>query len=72
MADSPDPRDRVVHSIPLPEGAIPLSVVEIVEYLTPEGHRVYGYRHSGDTALSTTLGLIELAKTQIIEQADFT
>lgn len=60
------------HGLDLPDGAVPLAVVELVEYLDPDtGQRVYGYRHQGASAVSTTLGLIDLMKGRVAKSARF-
>lgn len=63
--------NRIEHHVDLPEGALPLSVVEVVEYLDADGNRVYGYRHQGSTALSATIGLLDLAKHNLMSRAKF-
>ncbi len=54
----------------LPEGAIPLEVVEVCGYLTAEGRRKWTVRYRADVPVSTTLGLLALAKHQILSEMD--
>lgn len=64
--------NQIDHHIDLPDGAVPLAAVELVEYLDPDsGERVYGFRHVGSSAVSTVLGLIELMKRKLLADAHF-
>lgn len=53
----------------LPEEAVPLVVVEVVEYLDIEGDRRFVVRIDGEVPLSTTVGLMRIAEHQIMAQA---
>lgn len=61
----------VAHHIDLPDDALPVAVFEIVEYLDAEGNRVYAYRHAGASNVSTAVGLIELAKHNLMSRTNF-
>lgn len=55
----------------LPDGAIVTVEVEIVGYLDPtSGDTLYGTRWSGDTTLSSALGLVEMAKHDLLVRRD--
>lgn len=49
----------------LPKGAMPTEVVEICAFIDQAGTNRWVYRLMGDSPLSTTLGLIEMAKYHI-------
>jgi hypothetical protein len=63
-------RAGVLTLVPVPEGAIATSVVEVVEYLDANCERAYGVRFSGSSSVATVIGLLELAKRNVIECSD--
>lgn len=52
--------------VPVPEGAFPNAVVEIVQYFDAEGEMKYSVRLAGNPPLSTAVGLMELAKDSVM------
>lgn len=60
--------DELRHQVDLPDGAIPHVVFEVVGYLDEAGDLRYVSRWQGDSPLSTTIGLIELAKADGIAE----
>lgn len=66
-----DPGDGSIElTTTLPEGAIPLSSVEVVTYLHPEGGNAHYVRWQGTSDIVTLLGMIEFAKLQLPHQAE--
>lgn len=63
------PSDPLRNHCDLPPDAVPLSVVEVVEYLTTDGSRAFVVRHSTGNPLSTIVGLLELGKAQVLEDS---
>jgi hypothetical protein len=53
----------------VPEGAVPIASVAVVEYLDTDGNTRFGIEHHGDVPLSTFVGLMELAKVDMVESA---
>lgn len=68
MQERDDERDPLRHGIELPEGAVVVGVVEIVEYIDAEdpGTGRYSFRFPNDMSYSNMLGLLELVKASII------
>lgn len=53
-------------SFEIPEGSIYHGGVAVCQYLAPDGSMAYGYVYdTQDLPLSTTLGLLEMAKLDI-------
>lgn len=52
---------------PLPDAAMPMAVVEVVQYLDEQGEQKYAFRFTEGAAGSTLLGLLELAKHQLFK-----
>lgn len=59
-------------AIPIQDHEVLLGGVEIVVYLNGEGVECYRIRHGGDLSLSTTLGLLEMGKLDVMGQSDWT
>ncbi len=54
------------------DDAIPFAVVEICEFLGPDGERRWCLRCAGDVPLSSSLGLLRMAEHQLLaESADW-
>lgn len=56
----------------IPPEATPYVMVRVVEYLDQDGSSRFGIHHRGDVPISTFLGLLELAKIQVVDNAQFT
>ncbi len=75
-AEQPEPVEHgeieagVLTLVPIPDGAIATSVVEVVEYLDEDCERAYGIRFNGSSSVATVLGLLELAKRNVIACSD--
>lgn len=54
----------------IPDGAVPLDVIEVCGYLSADGGRQYTARFSGDAPLSTLLGLLRLGEHLILRDSD--
>jgi hypothetical protein len=52
--------------VQMPEGSMPVQVVEVCSYIDPDGNNMWGYRLRGETPLSTTLGLLEMLKFDLL------
>lgn len=50
----------------LPEGALPMSGFRLLSYINSKGQICYQFSQAGDIAVSQFLGLIELAKADIV------
>lgn len=57
---------EVNHSCELPDGAVPVTVIEIVSYLVADGDQQFCVRVGGNPQLSAALGLVELSKDSMI------
>ena len=66
------PSEGNVHErVELPEGAVVTSEVEVVGYLDPEtGETLYGTRIAAETTTSVVIGLLEMAKHDILVRRD--
>lgn len=53
----------------IPADAIENAHVEVIQYLAPDGAMRYTTRYRGDVPLSMFVGLLELAKLDIIREA---
>jgi hypothetical protein len=67
----PEPTDAtrlqiLTDMVGIEEGGIAEYGLAIVAYLGEDGERYYGYAHAGDPPLSSTVGLLELAKRSIM------
>lgn len=56
---------------PLPDSAIPLTAVEVVEYLDEDGDHAYGFRVQGTQSPSSVAGLLELVKARFLDMANY-
>lgn len=56
--------------LPMPAGSVVQNSVMVVAYFDAEGQTRYGYRMKGDSTLSNVLGLLELAKADLLRGAD--
>lgn len=66
-----DPGDGSIElTTVLPEGAIPVSSVEVVTYLHPEDGTAHYVRWQGSSDIIQLLGMIEYAKLQLPHQAE--
>lgn len=54
----------------VPADCIPIDVVEVCGYITPEGHRMFATRFTKDAPLSTVLGLMRLGEHQILRESE--
>lgn len=50
----------------LPEGGLPMSGFRLLSYINSKGQICYQFSQAGDVAVSQFLGLIELAKMDIL------
>ena len=57
--------------IDLPDEAVPLSVIELVEYLDEDSERCFKFRTQGTESTAMILGLLELAKRDLIRSSRF-
>lgn len=66
--DNTDPLNdgQLATLVDLPEGAIPLGVVEVVSYLDDDGDTCYGFRWPASMSYSNVLGLLELVKSHVL------
>ncbi len=53
----------------LPDGAIPVSGVRIITYMSPTGGTAFRYDHTGDGAISDLIGILEMIKHDITSAA---
>lgn len=54
----------------LPEGSIPNGAIAVCQYLNPEGEMKFAHVYdTQEMPLSTTLGLLELAKQHIFRRS---
>lgn len=60
--------DKVETLAELPEGCIPVRVMEVCQYLNPEGKEGIAVRWQGTPNIVTELGMLEYAKLVIIEE----
>lgn len=61
-----DPGDGSIEStVDLGEGAILIRSIEIVQYMTPEGHLANYVRWQGTGDIVAELGMLEYAKFQV-------
>lgn len=61
---------KLVDIFELPEGAIPNGCMAVCQYVDPDGTMKYAYIYdTQDMPLSSTLGLLELAKQAIYTQS---
>lgn len=51
----------------LPDGAVPLAGVVVIEYVTPEGDTEHVYETLGDVRIVHALGLIEVGKFLLLD-----
>lgn len=73
MSDQPDEIQRgddgLTYVLPLPEEAVPMTVVEVVEYLDEDGDHAYGYRVQGTQSPAQVAGLLEVVKGRFLGAA---
>lgn len=55
-----------VGTLELPDGSVVQHSVFIVAYFDTEGQERYGFSTDGETSISATLGVIELAKGHML------
>lgn len=61
-----DPGDGSIETTAtLPEGAIPVRAIEVVQYLHPEGGMAHYVRWQGTGDIVAELGMLEYAKFQV-------
>lgn len=53
----------------LPQGAVPIEVIEVCGYIAPDGSRKFAVRACHDVPLSTALGLLRLAEHHLVEES---
>jgi hypothetical protein len=58
--------DGLTYLLPLDDSAIPMTVVEIVEYLDEDGDHAYGYRVQGTQSPAQVAGLLEVVKCRFL------
>lgn len=58
--------DEVHHNMQLPDGALPVAVIEVVTYLVDDGDQQFVVRVGGNPQLSAALGLLRLAEDSLI------
>jgi hypothetical protein len=58
--------ESIEHGLEIPEESVAYTVFEVVGYFDSEGDLMYVSRWAGDAPLSTTLGLIEMAKHDVL------
>lgn len=56
--------------VKLPEGAIPIDVIEVCGFISAEGKRQWLTRFSGDAPVSTLLGLLTMAEHDIVAESN--
>ena len=65
--ETPTAFEGMKHHVGIPEGAIAMSVVEIVAYLDTDGSHKYAFRYNdGGANGSSMVGLCEIAKTKLL------
>jgi hypothetical protein len=66
------PAEGITHErLDLPEGAIVTSEMEVVGYLDPEtGATLYGTRFMAEATTATVIGLMEMAKHDLLVRRD--
>lgn len=62
MSDEPN----YTVGLSLPDGSVVQSAILVVGFFDAEGDTRYGFALRGEAALSSTLGLLELAKAHIL------
>jgi hypothetical protein len=64
--------ERLSDHFKLPDGAMPNGCVAVCQYLSPDGDMRYAVLYdTTELPLSSTLGLLELAKQHLYRAADF-
>ncbi len=58
--------DRIAALQELPDGAMPNAGIAIIQWLDTDGHLRWGSFTAGDVPLSTTLGLLDMAKNRFM------
>lgn len=53
----------------LPDGAVIVSAICVVSWIGDEGEMRYAIKTTGDTQLSTRLGLLDLARLDLYHEA---
>jgi hypothetical protein len=66
------PAEGTTHErVELPEGAIVTCEIEVVGYLHPDtGETLYGTRYKAETTTAAVLGLMEMAKHDLLVRRD--
>ena len=65
--ETPTVFEGMKHIVEIPEGALAMSVVEIVSYLDPDGTTKYAFRwNDGGSNGSNMLGLCDIAKANLL------
>lgn len=58
---------QVRHQIDsIPDEAIAITALEVVEYLDEDGDRSYAFRYDGDVSVATMLGLLVLLQDDVL------
>lgn len=61
--------DQIRTLCDLPDGAMPLEVIEVCAFLDADGKRSWTYRRDGDS-IPTAVGLMRMAEHTILTVAD--
>lgn len=63
--------DQFATAVPLDDGDLYLCGIEVIGYMDADGGQGYRVRVDTDVPLSTALGLLELAKMQLLAGSDW-
>lgn len=65
-----DKHDKAFVDSLVPDGAVPVGLVAVVAWVHPDGTRAWRCYVDCDDTVTTTLGLLELAKLDVVARSD--